>query len=146
MKTFEQDGSVGERASHILLSGISLYESKGIGYGPGTWNAHAQELVAASPDWVQRMTFRKFDLGGRVMSGWGAALFEIGIVGVLLGATIVYVMVRSVLMDRKLIMASLMSTLLVIAVMLGAVPLALPVFGYIVGIHMRVAYPETSSS
>jgi hypothetical protein len=33
-----------------------------------------------------------------------------------------------------------MSALIVVAVMVGSVPLALPLFGYIVGIHLGIAY------
>jgi hypothetical protein len=142
--TFERDESVGERTAHILLSGISLYESKGLGYGPGTWNDNALSLVAAAPDWVQRMTLRKLDLGGRVMSGWGSAVYELGLVGVVFSVMIFLIFVKSILASKKLGPVTLTSTLLIVSIMLGPVPLALPLFAYIIGIHLRIAYPDAA--
>ncbi len=140
LQVFERDASVGERTAHVLLSGMSLWNSKGVGYGPGTWNDHALELRDSAPDWIQRMTVRKFDLGGRVMSGWGTAMFELGIVGLLFIATALIIMGKSVAASPRLAPVALLSAILVSATMIGAVPLALPAFGYIIGIHLWVAY------
>ncbi len=79
------------------------------------------------------------------MSGWGSALYELGLIGVVFISTIFYIFVKSILKSRKLAPAALSSALLVAAVMLGSVPLALPVFGYIIGIHLRIAYSDSDA-
>lgn len=80
------------------------------------------------------------------MSGWGSAIYELGLAGVVFGLMIMFIFAKSILVSKKLAPAALASALLVTAVMLGSVPLALPVFGYIVGIHMRIADSDTDTA
>lgn len=56
------------------------------------------------------------------------------------------IFVKSILVSKKLAPATVASTLLVAAVMLRSVVLALPVFGYIVGIHTRIAYSTADAA
>ena len=51
------------------------------------------------------MTLRKFDLGGRVMSGWGSAIYELGLVGVVFVLMILLIFEKSIRKSTKLYQA-----------------------------------------
>lgn len=131
----DSDGSVADRLGHVLISHLSVLHHP-LGLGPGTWSQHARDLAAQ----IGGLTFELSEVNlsvrtNRIMSGWGAGFFELGVGGFLLLGAFVVLMVRGWARSTgyaKQVHVSSAVTLYV--VMLMAVPLAFPLFGYLLGV------------
>lgn len=144
-QTIVSDGSVGERLGHPALAARSLFVSNGLGYGLGTWNDHAEDLVASSPTWVQQMVERKFDLGGRILTGWGTPLFEMGLAGLAWVLLMFWILARPIFTRTSARPVTLYSFLVTVPLVAMAVALATPALGYVVGLHLLAARkPKTA--
>lgn len=134
------DQSVADRLSHILLPFYSLLYSKGIGLGLGTWGDHATLLATSVGGRVEEITNIWFSTGGRIMSGWGTAIYEIGIFGVLFVIVFLWIMFVGLRRNKEMKSVCFMSMLTIGFVMLMAVPIAFPLFGYTLGAFLYYAY------
>ena len=135
-----EDKSIHDRLGHFLLSSYSIVASKGLGFGLGTFREHAADLYYSSPKWIS--LYAAPYQADRIMSGVGTVIYELGIVGVLLILTIVYVLLRSLKVNQSHDLRAVLfvsgSTFVVLMVL--PTPLALPLVGYMIGIHSWYAY------
>lgn len=139
IKLIQSDGSIADRLVHIFISHLSLFYSYGIGYGLGNWNEYALEIAFRAGGIVLQLANVNITLSGRIMSGWGTAIFELGIVGILFLASFLFLM-RKGWKKTKNQMKSvyLSSAITIFFTMLMAVPLAFPLFGYVIGIFAKI--------
>ena len=131
-----EDQSVAQRLFAIQASHESLFYSGGLGYGIGTWKEGVADILAKSDGGLYRYGISEVSLD-RVMSGFGSAVYELGIVGLLLPLVfwLAVLRVRAHHGSRSPIgQWSLVSGITLSAVMVSAVPLAFPMYGLIFGI------------
>lgn len=137
------DYSTAQRLSHILISFSSVIQSWGLGFGLGTWEEHAYNVMSNAPEFVSYLvSAQDIALNGRIMSGWGSAVFELGLVGFLPLIVFFQVMVCAIKRQTELRGAAVLSFLMIFLAMLMAVPLAFPFFGYCLGLFMFIAYGQ----
>lgn len=130
------DQSVAQRLFAIQASHESLFYSGGLGYGIGTWKEGVADILAKSDGGLYRYGISEVSLD-RVMSGFGSAVYELGIVGLLLPLVfwLAVLRVRAHHGPRSPIgQWSFVSGITLSAVMVSAVPLAFPMYGLIFGI------------
>lgn len=138
------DGSISDRLSHILISFVSIFYSFGLGYGLGTWDEYALDISHTSGTFINEVSSVNFTLG-RIMSGWGTAIFELGIVGIIFILTFFIIMKD----NYKVIPNDVKETYVLISVtifvtMLMSVTLSFPLFGFLMGaiLNMKSTYLE----
>jgi hypothetical protein len=117
------DQSMGERLSDIVLSIHSYQLDPYLNIG-----ANTDEWSNFTKSTLKDFRFLQFSSGGsRVMSGIGTALYELGTVGLILSGGFLMPMLRA---KRKAVIASLT----LIACLLNATQLAIPMVGIILGV------------
>ena len=131
------DGSIANRLLDVLVAPMGLVASNGIGFGLDSWILREESVIQGAGHFVQSLA--AVDPGGvsvRLMSGWGAAIFELGIFGILLLAAYALLAVEAVrrARDIKQKQVALSSALTTFVLLIVAVPLAFPFFGYFIGI------------
>lgn len=136
-----QDESIARRTVHLLLPWYGLFDSKGFGRGLGSWGGEQiSVLIISSPGWFQKMAetaaFKGGGPAGRIMSGWGSAIYELGLVGVLLIFIVLQIMITSIRRNIFIKSACVVSGLTFFGLMTTAVPLAFPFAGYLIGMHL----------
>ncbi len=141
-----RDASISDRATHIVLSFYSLSYTRGLGLGLGTWTDHVEELAGAAGGWAERLARanRVSTEGGRIMSGWGAAAYELGAVG-LVYIVLVWALILKTARgpgDRPERIGRAANLSLLFVLILAAVPLATPLFGFLLGANYYAAYEE----
>ena len=134
------DQSAADRLSHILIPFYSLLYSKGIGLGLGTWGDYATLIVTSVGGRVEEITNVRFSTGGRIMSGWGTAIYEIGIIGVLFVLVFICIMLVGLSRNKEMKSVYFLSMATIGFIMLMAVPIAFPLFGYTLGAFLYYAY------
>lgn len=134
------DQSVADRISHVLLSFYSLFYSHGIGLGLGTWGDYSNLLTASAGGRIEQIASVWLSTGGRIMSGWGSAIYEIGIFGVLFLMVFLWIMFAGARRNKEMKSVYFMSMLTMGFVMLMAVPIAFPLFGYTLGAFLYYTY------
>jgi hypothetical protein len=144
--TLFTDASISDRASHIVLSFYSLAYSHGLGLGLGTWSDRVDDMIDTAGGWVARLA-RSNPLtvqGSRIMSGWGSAVYELGAVG-LLYMVLFWGLILKLGRgpgDRAAKTGPVLNLLILFFLVLAAVPLATPFFGYLLGMYFYMAYAE----
>jgi len=134
------DQSVADRISHVLLSFYSLFYSYGIGLGLGTWGDYSNLLTASAGGRIEEIANVWLSTGGRIMSGWGSTIYEIGIFGVLFIIVFLWIMFAGSRRNKEMKSVYFMSMLTMGFVMLMAVPIAFPLFGYTLGVFLYYTY------
>lgn len=141
----QADRSIRSRVSDILLPMYSLIYGYGMGFGTGTYNEHASELYWNAPRWIQ-----EFALPGAgyatIKSGFGRSIYELGGIGLLLMAIVLYIVFRSVYRSAHTSPALLVSGFILLMFIIISVPIALPLVGYLLGIHLKYGYQRTRKS
>ncbi len=126
------DASVNDRMMHIYFSFLGFVENWGLPHGYGRWDSY---LAAVTPQYSEMVIELS---GGRIMSAYGAAVFELGVPGLLVPLAITIAIVRYY---RSSPATAVTVSLFLHAVLLTAVPLATPLVGLLVGYfayHSRV--------
>ena len=134
------DQSVAERAFALEASFRSLLYSDGLGYGLGAWAENVGNIVVRAP----RLLSYGVSLSGqdRVMSGFGTAIFELGLIGLVIPFAILLGArgnnwTRLANRERAWVGAS--TTFLFLA-MTTSMPLAFPFFGFIFGLCVATTH------
>jgi hypothetical protein len=120
------DQSLADRVSHVLLSFYSLLYSYGIGLGLGTWGDYSNLLTVSAGGRIEEIANMWLSTGGRIMSGWGSVIYEIGIFGVLFVMVFLWIMFVGSRRNKEMKSVYFMSMLTIGFVMLMAVPIAFP--------------------
>ncbi len=142
MSVIYTDESVADRLGHVLVSHLSLFYNHGIGYGLGTWNENANTVISNSNQFVKNVTMVAFSLD-RIMSGWGSVIFELGIMGVVFMVAFIVIMIKGKRkVNYKLKIIYISSLITIYFVMLMAVPISYPLFGYLIGVFVNLQYEK----
>jgi hypothetical protein len=146
-KLLYSDASVADRLVHVLVSHASAFYHP-LGFGPGKWGYVAREMA-------DRMGGLAYDLASlnmsttdnRVMSGWGGVFFELGLAGfVFIGGFVALMALgwrRADTEHRKVFVSSAIT---IYVLMLMAVPIAFPLFGYLLGVFVHIAHTSRSAA
>jgi len=123
LSLFKTDASANQRLSDIAgaVYGFLSQLPLAFGYGTNTWVAYQEEIGRIS-------NFFWYGKSYRIMSGYGAAMFELGFVGLVIPITCFVSFWRHDCYRIRAIGISLS------IVMFAAVPLALPMFSFLIGI------------
>lgn len=135
------DGSISDRLSHILLSFSSLGKSNGIGFGLGSWDKSVGSVISSSGDFINQLVQVNFTLG-RIMSGWGSMIFEVGIFGGMIILLYLFLSLKMVIYKNGSI--HLESMIVVFFIMMTSVSLSFPLFGYMLGAFLAI-YNDSKS-
>lgn len=138
------DGSTADRLLHILISHLSVFYSYGIGFGLGNWNENAMDIASNTGGFVLQLANVNITLSGRIMSGWGTAIFELGIVGIFFMISFLFLMRKGFKRtSNEMKSVYLSSAITIYFTMLMAVPISFPLFGYVIGVF---AYLQTKEN
>lgn len=139
LKIFLSDASISDRTAHILTSILSFPFSYGLGFGLGNWSQYGLDVVLQLGGVVAQLADYYMILGDRIMSGWGTAIFELGIFGLFFLLSFVYMMRKGIKRTNGSMKKVYISSLITLVVtMTMAVPLAFPLFGYIIGVFVNI--------
>jgi hypothetical protein len=131
----DQSGS--ERAAHMYFSIKGAFDNGLFPRGYDAWQTYFTDEIAS-----HRSVFHYGDAGARIASGFGGALFELGVVG------LAYPLYLALVLSRSMRTLTL-RTVIVLAVgltgaLLGAVPLASPLVGILLGVLHTASNPVNS--
>lgn len=125
---FKLDASANDRLAHIFYSIKGAVDNYLLPNGFSKW----PEYITGQ---VQESNFFWWFSSGRIMSTYGSAIFELGILGVALPITINYVIFkkRKILENKSVFLFLFLNVFL-----LGAIPLAYPPLGIMIGYLMSL--------
>jgi len=130
------DGSVADRLIHTVVPIHAFISGGWTGFGLATWGNHGLELASRIEGTVVRPSpYSSF--GDRILSGWGSALFELGVIGLILIGAVSKIFLNEAAREKDRRHTYLLLLLLIQLIMISAVPLALPVFSFFVGLCAR---------
>jgi len=133
------DGSIADRLVHIILSHLSLFYSNGLGLGLGNWDQYSWVLANWSGGFPLELANVNMTAHGRIMSGWGTVIFELGIVGVFFFLSFAYIMYRGFKSSDKVGKGLYISSFLTIYfIVLNGVSISHPLFGYLIGVFIYI--------
>ena len=124
-----RDQSIRSRTDHLRLSMVGFYRSQGTGFGLASWTPNLVALNSGS-------TLVRFPTPGgeRILSGWGTALFELGVFGLGLIIVVSSVMIQGIHRHRSrgglylLVLASMH------LVLINTTPVAFPPFAFLIAL------------
>lgn len=140
VKVLQQDGSVRSRTAHMVVPFLTVPEGNLLGLGLGTFKEHGAELASSLPP-AMAMVMKEEVGAHRIMSGWGTAAYELGLVGVLLIATAGRVLFSNRSASARKREALFVSGIMVFGMFFMSVPLAFPPFGFLLGVHLHYRNP-----
>jgi hypothetical protein len=118
------DASINERLSHVVVSlyGFCISLPFAFGYGTTAWGDFLPHALQGNFPMLSDS-----DQGGRIMSAYGGALFELGYIGLVIPAVQIFSFVR-----QKENGITILGIFLAIC-MIHIVPISHPLFGFILG-------------
>jgi len=138
------DESVAARLLHIVVPIYAFISGGWTGLGLATWGNHGLELASQIEGTVVRLSpYSSF--GDRILSGWGSALFELGVFGLIMIGAVSKIFLNEAAREKDRRHVYLLLLLLIQLVMISAVPLALPVFSLLVGLCARSDLGQAST-
>ncbi len=122
------DASINDRVAHIFFSIKGFFDNSFIPNGYGVWADYLDKETIAYRDlfvaeWVSR--------GDKILSTYGAALFELGIFGLILPVSITIILYRAYNRDWR---SRLTLILFINIILLTAIPISFPPIGFLMGI------------
>lgn len=134
------DVSLADRLSNVILPIYSLPYSKGLGLGLGTWATHSFGLTTYAGGFVQLMSQHASLSADRIMSGWGTAFYELGFFGVIYLIVFLNTVRKGIKKKNELSSVYISIGISVTFIMALAIPLAFPLFSYLLGMIMYYNY------
>jgi hypothetical protein len=122
------DASVNDRFFQILFSLKGFIENFLMPHGYSKWESYAHEQAGVYYDWV---ILEWFAIGGRILSGYGGALFELGFVALLVPFAISKLL-YGIYSDN--IRKFLFHAAFINVIMLSAIPVGFPLFAFYFGL------------
>ena len=135
----EVDASTNERLSHLYFSFQGFFENWGLPHGYTAWAAYVNRNFFSTDN---TLFWRNTGSFSRIMSGYGAAVFEMGFVGLAVPAAINWALYARLKGDAR---SFLLHALFLNTVLLTAIPLAMPLLGVIVGCSLAYANRATAT-
>jgi len=118
----------------VLVLYGGLVKTHGLGFGLARMG---QEKV---PEWLASWLGKERSWGGRTMGGLLSAIYELGIIGVIMVITVWWIIARSILRNPHMRPALLSSALVFLLPRHIFDSIAFPLLGYLLGIHLFYAY------
>jgi hypothetical protein len=135
------DYSIAQRLSHIVISSLSIFQNYGLGFGLGDWEQDVNHVLSNMPLPVWSMIMKQgVDPSGRIMSGWGSAIFELGVIGLIPLLLFIYIAMKGIKRFKQLKYPFVMGFIVVFILMWMAIPFSFPLFGYFIGLMMYYIY------
>lgn len=135
-----EDASIADRLSHAILPLYSIVYSSGIGLGMGTWTNYLPQLQSYAGGYVE--VIAQYASPGRIMSGWGTAIYELGILGLVYLIVYLRIMVGGSKRRKDISSEFVSAGITILLLMFMAVPLAFPLFSYMLGMYMYYGKKE----
>lgn len=133
------DASANDRFFHIYFSLKGFFDNYLLPGGYSDWIPYAESQIVEYSNFV---IAEWFSIGGRIMSGYGSVLFELGIFGLLVVASPVYLLLRLYGGDLK---KAVLYGLFVSTVMLSAIPIGFSLFAFYLGLLNYLAWVRNNS-
>ena len=121
------DASINDRFFHIFFALKGFFENFMFPNGFLSWNSYASNQLAQYSDLV---IIECFSLGGRIMSGYGAAFFELGIFAALIPFALFSLLLSLYRNNLKKFFFFLLS---VNTIMFSAIPIGFSLFAFYLG-------------
>lgn len=130
------DASLADRLTNVILPVYSLPYSNFVGLGLGTWADNFLALRSYAGGFTEVMAQFSNPDSTRIMSGWGTAIYELGIFG--FGYLFIFLrIVRKGAKKRGKLSHLYISIGVTLTFLMAlAVPLAFPLFSYLMGMCM----------
>ncbi len=129
----KMDTSINERLSNIIFSIYGFIKEFPYGHGYGAFTEYFQKVLPQFENYINTRAF-----GNRIMSGTGATLFELGIVGLLIPIFISIIIFRA---NQLTMRVRLFLFFMVQLILLNSVPLGLPYLGIFLALMMHQRQP-----
>lgn len=121
------DASINDRIFHIFFSLKGFIDHYLLPAGFNSWKSYASNEIVKYSNYV---ILEWFSLGGRIMSGLGSVLFELGIFGLLIPISVLRLLFY---LYKNSINHFIFYSLSIIAIMLSAIPIGFSFFGFYIG-------------
>ncbi|QTF55348.1 hypothetical protein [Stutzerimonas frequens] len=121
------DASINDRFFHVFFSLKGLVDNFLMPHGFNAWLPYVSNELARFQDVV---IVEWFSLGGRIMSGYGAAFFELGIFAVIIPLALTCLLFN---IYRSELKRFLFFFMFMNAIMFSAIPLGFPLFAFYIG-------------
>lgn len=132
------DHSIAHRLFNPLLAFYGgIFETHGMGFGLG---AVGQKAI---PDWLASWIDKERLFGGRILGGTVAAVYELGVVGLIFFFNILWIMFRGLFSKGAMRPALMISALVLTPMVVVSESIAFPLFGYLIGVHLYYASPRS---
>ncbi|GHY43007.1 hypothetical protein VCSRO171_2786 [Vibrio cholerae] len=130
------DASINDRFFHVYFSLKGFIENFLVPNGYYSWVPYAKEQLILYQDIVM---VEWFSLTGRIMSGYGGSLFELGMFFLIVPFLLTYNLFRFYKMDFK---SFLFFSIYVNMIMFSAIPIGFPIFAFYFGLLAFLAYKK----
>jgi hypothetical protein len=131
----KNDYSVSNRIMNPVVSIYGgLVETKGLGFGVGS------EKKEEAPVWISDLKGIKVKWGGKTEGGLTQPIYELGFVGVINLLLILWIIFYSIYKNEKMRPFLIASAIAMFSPKLIWGSLSIPMFGYILGIHLYYIY------
>ncbi len=134
------DASINDRFFHVFFSLKGFFENFFIPNGYHAWLPYAKEQLIIYQDVV---IVEWFSLGGRIMSGYGSALFELGAVFIIVPLVLTYFLFGVYKDNIKLFC---FFSIFVNMIMFSAIPIGFPIFAFYLGFLNFLSYEKMGRS
>jgi len=121
------DASINDRFFHVYFSVKGFLENFFIPNGYNAWLPYVTEQLVSYKNIV---IIEWFSLGGRIMSGFGSAFFELGFIALTIPLTFTYLLFNLFKNDLK---SFLFICIFVNLIMFSAIPIGFPIFAFYLG-------------
>jgi hypothetical protein len=131
----DKDYSVSNRLMNPVV-GIygGVVETKGLGFGVGS------KEKGPVPSWLSKLRGIETRFGGKIEGGLVQSIYELGFMGIFYVILVLGIVVMSIFRNSKMRPALITSACAIFAPMFIWGSLAIPLLGYILGIHLYYLY------
>lgn len=130
---FFYDASLNDRFYHIYISLQGFFENFFLPHGYSAWIAYAMSTINGNSNIIS------FSLGGRIMSGYGAAFFELGFVAITIPIALIFSLYRLYSNNLK---DFILHSFFINMIMFSAIPLSFPLFSFYIGFLNFLAWQK----
>lgn len=130
------DDSMNHRFQHVFFSMLGAFENYMLPQSIDNWPSYYNSIVHHYKDII----LTSFDSPNRIMSGIGGAFFELGLFGIIYPIQIITAFKKFIENKRF----AIFSGLFFITIMFSAIPIALPPFGFLIGLLLSKSIPQNN--
>ena len=131
------DASINDRFFHVFFSLKGMFDNYLFPNGFQSWNIYVSEQL---PQYSDVVIVEWFSVGGRIMSGYGAAFFELGFIAVFIPVAM-FGLLYSIY--RNNVKKLMFFFLFVNAIMFSAIPIGFSLFGFYLGFLGYLSWKKT---